>query len=150
MYWCAITVQEFVFVKSFCDSGAVRLLLRLVLSVQGKLILCSWDYLLCRWTECLSSWQYFLQHHLNCTCVLKAMGLCSVQSVYPKCWPDMLQTMSSKPMKAAEHLKCFLLHNMPKGLLFSQHQSLRSQLPKAIWSQRNSALAITSLVPEGG
>lgn len=122
-----------------------------VLSVQRKLILCSWYYLLCRRTECLSNLQYFLRHHLNCTSVLKAMGLCSIQSMYPKCWPDMLQTISSKkPMKAAEHLKCILLHNTPKGLLFSQHQSLRSLLPKAIWSQRNSALAIMSLVPEGG
>lgn len=44
----------------------------------------------------------------------------------------------------------FWLHNTSKGLLFGQQRSLRSLLPKAIWSRRNSALAVTSLIPAGG
>lgn len=83
--------QEFLFVKPFCDSCAVRLLLWVVLSVQRKLILCSWDYLLCRWTECLHNLQYFLHHPRNCTCVLKVMELFRCAE-FKACIPNAGQT----------------------------------------------------------
>lgn len=151
-----ITIQEFLFVKSFCDSDAVRLLLWVVLSVQRKLILCSWDYLLCGWTLCLSNLQYFWQCHVICTCIVvlctKPWSCLVVQ--HSNCISNSGQTCYKQylvnPWKLLSIWNAFWLHNMPKGLLFSQQQFLRSLLPKEIWSQGNSSLAITALVPEGG
>lgn len=55
-----------------------------------------------------------------------------------------------KPWKLQSVWNTFWLHNTSKGLLFGQQRSLTSLLLITIRSRRNSALAITSLVPDGG